>query len=52
MSKPLVAIYDSKPYDREYLSQATGAENLEFRFNEFRPEPSTAYSAEEAATSL
>ena len=49
MSKPLVAIYDTKPYDREYLSQAAGAENVEFRFNEFRLEPSTASSAEGAA---
>lgn len=48
MSTPLVAIYDTKPYDREYLSQAAGAEGMEFRFNEFRLEPSTAYSAEGA----
>lgn len=52
MSKPLIAICDTKPCDREYPSQAAGAENLEFLLDEFRLEPSTAYSAEGAASSI
>ena len=47
--KPIVAVFDTKPYDREYFGKAAGSENFELRFNEFRLEPSTAYSAAGAA---
>jgi len=43
--KPFVAVYDSKSYDREYLSQAIGADELHWYFHEFRLEPETAFSA-------
>ncbi len=46
--KPLVAVYDTKPYDREYLSSAAGIEELDLRFHEFRLEPGTAFSAQGA----
>jgi D-lactate dehydrogenase len=46
--EPLVAIYDTKPYDREYLSVAAGVEDLNLRFHEFRLEADTAFSAEGA----
>lgn len=47
-SKPFVAVYDTKSYDREYLGKAARAGEMEWRFNEFRLEPSTAYAAEGA----
>lgn len=47
-AKPLVAVYDTKPYDREYLSAAKGVEALDLRFHEFRLELDTAFSAEGA----
>ncbi|HEY8899136.1 MAG TPA: 2-hydroxyacid dehydrogenase [Chthoniobacterales bacterium] len=40
-----VAVYDTKPYDREYLGTAARAEELKLRFNEFRLEPETAFTA-------
>ena len=43
--KPFVAVYDAKSYDREYLSQAIGADELHWYFHEFRLEPETALSA-------
>jgi D-lactate dehydrogenase len=46
--KPLVAVYDTKPYDRDYLSHAAGVEELDLRFNDFRLETGTAFSAEGA----
>jgi D-lactate dehydrogenase len=42
--KPFVAVYDTKSYDREYLSQAIGADDLNWYFREFRLEPETAFS--------
>jgi D-lactate dehydrogenase len=46
--KPLVAVYDTKPYDRDFLSKAAGVEELDLRFHDFRLEPGTAFSAEGA----
>lgn len=40
-----VAVYDTKPYDREYLPQADGAERIAWRFHEFRLMPETATAA-------
>jgi len=48
-AKPLISIYDTKPYDREYLSAAAGVDALKLRFHDFRLEPETAASAEGAA---
>ena len=47
-AKPIVAVYDTKPYDREYLSAAKGVEALDLRFHEFRLEVDTVFSAEGA----
>jgi D-lactate dehydrogenase len=44
----LVAVYDTKPYDRDYLTTAAGVEDLSLRFHEFRLEADTAFSAEGA----
>jgi D-lactate dehydrogenase len=46
--KPLVAVYDTKPYDRDYLTHAAGVHGLSLRFHDFRLEPDTAFSAEGA----
>jgi D-lactate dehydrogenase len=43
--KPLVAVYDTKPYDRDYLTKAAGVEELNLRFHDFRLEHGTAVSA-------
>lgn len=40
-----VALYDTKPYDREYFGKAGQADSIKFTFHEFRLEPSTAFSA-------
>ena len=42
---PLVAVFDAKPYDRDYLGRAAGSDELELRFHEFRLEPDTAFAA-------
>jgi D-lactate dehydrogenase len=46
--KPIVAVYDTKPYDRDYLTAAARAEPLDLRFHDFRLEAGTAFSAEGA----
>src|ERR1041384_1300529 len=40
-----VAVYDTKPYDREYLPAVAGAENIRWRFHEFRLSTDTAPAA-------
>ncbi len=42
------AAYDTKPYDREYLAQAPGAERIAWRFHEFRLSAETAPAAKGA----
>jgi len=37
-----IATFDTKPYDREYLAQAPGAERVVWRFHEFRLSAETA----------
>lgn len=44
-SKPVVAVFDTKPYDREYIGKAKGVEEIELRYNEFRLEHATAQTA-------
>ena len=46
--KPIVAAFDTKPYDRDYLTRAVGSEELSWRFHDFRLEPETALSAKGA----
>lgn len=40
-----VAVYDTKPYDREYLARAAGSERVTWRFHEFRLSAETAAAA-------
>lgn len=42
---PLVAVFDTKPYDRDYLTAATGVDDISLSFHEFRLEPKTAFAA-------
>jgi len=44
-----VAVYDTRPYDREYLSAARGAARIRWRFHEFRLNADSAATAEGAA---
>jgi D-lactate dehydrogenase len=46
--KPLVAVFDTKLYDRHYLSGAAGVQELKLRFHGFRLGPETSSSAEGA----
>ena len=43
-----IAVYDTKPYDREYLAQTPGAERVAWRFHEFRLSAETAPAAKGA----
>lgn len=43
-----VAVFDSKPYDREYLGHAAGAASVTWRFHEFRLTAATAHAAKGA----
>lgn len=40
-----VAVYDTKPYDRESLARAEGADAIDWRFLDFRLGPDTAHAA-------
>lgn len=41
-----VAVYDTKPYDREYLLQASGSDRIAWHFHEFRLTAETASTAQ------
>ncbi|MBV9392746.1 MAG: 2-hydroxyacid dehydrogenase [Verrucomicrobia bacterium] len=43
-----VAVFDTKAYDREYLSRASGSADIDWHFHEFRLEPETALAAKGA----
>jgi D-lactate dehydrogenase len=43
-----VAVYDTKPYDRESLTRVEGAEAINWRFLDFRLGPDTAHAADGA----
>jgi D-lactate dehydrogenase len=45
---PTVAVFDTKPYDRDYLSIAAEAAGLNCRFHEFRLDVDTVAIAREA----
>lgn len=42
--KSPIAVFDTKPYDRDFLGRAAG-EDLDFQFHSFRLEPATAAAA-------
>ena len=46
--KPIVAVFDTKPYDRDYLSGAVGSQEVAWHFHDFRLEPETAPNAKGA----
>ena len=41
-----VALYDAKPYDREYFDRALGHERIAWQFHEFRLSVQTAATAD------
>jgi lactate dehydrogenase-like 2-hydroxyacid dehydrogenase len=43
--KPVVGVFDSKPYDRDYLTRAVGSEEAAWHFHDFRLAPETALAA-------
>ena len=43
-----IAVYDTKPYDREYLARAAGSDRVAWRFHEFRLCAETATAAKGA----
>ncbi len=45
---PEVAVYDTKPYDREFLPAAKGGKKIHWRFHDFRLTAETASTAEGA----
>jgi len=49
-NKPIVAVFDTKPYDRDFLSRAAGSGGLDWRFHDFRLEVGTAFAAKGAQT--
>jgi D-lactate dehydrogenase len=46
--KPVIAVYDTKPYDRDYLSRAVGSDKLAWHFRDFRLELETALAVKGA----
>jgi len=48
VENPTVAVFDAKPYDRDYLARANGADKLDWRFHEFRLEAETVFAADGA----
>ncbi|MBV9875660.1 MAG: 2-hydroxyacid dehydrogenase [Verrucomicrobia bacterium] len=46
--KPIVGVFDTKPYDRDYLTRAVGSGEVAWHFHDFRLEPETALAAKGA----
>ena len=44
-SRPFLAVFDAKPYDREYLSAAAQGTSFDLRFHDFRLEHDTSSAA-------
>jgi len=45
MAKPIIAVFDAKPYDRVYLTRAIGAEEMDWHFHDFRLDRETVFAA-------
>jgi lactate dehydrogenase-like 2-hydroxyacid dehydrogenase len=45
IEKPTLAVFDAKPYDRDYLTRASGADKLDWRFQPFRLDAETVLTA-------
>ena len=48
IGKPAVAVFDAKPYDRDYITRASGADKLDWRFQEFRLNAKTVLASDGA----
>jgi D-lactate dehydrogenase len=48
IEKAAVAVFDAKPYDRYYISRASGADKLDWRFQEFRLNAKTVLASDGA----
>ena len=48
IEKPAIAVFDAKPYDRDYITRASGADKLDWRFQEFRLNAKTVLAADGA----
>jgi len=46
--KPTISVFDTKAYDREHLTQAPGADQVDWQFHEFRLNAETAFTAKGA----
>src|SRR6516164_4119416 len=46
IEKPAIAVFDAKPYDRDYITRASGADTLDWHFHEFRLETETVVAAD------
>ena len=44
------AVYDTKPYDREYPARVDREKRIAWRFHEFRPSALTAHAARSELT--
>jgi D-lactate dehydrogenase len=47
-AKPVVGVFDTKPYDRDYLSRAVGSNEVSWHFHDFRLVAETAITAKGA----
>jgi D-lactate dehydrogenase len=48
IEKPAIAVFDAKPYDRDYIARASGADKLDWRFQQFRLDNKTVLAADGA----
>jgi D-lactate dehydrogenase len=48
IEKPAIAVFDAKPYDRDYIARASGADKLHWRFQQFRLDNKTVLAADGA----
>ena len=48
IEKPAIAVFDAKPYDRDYITRASGADKLDWRFQQFRLDNKTVLAADGA----
>jgi D-lactate dehydrogenase len=48
IEKPAIAVFDAKPYDRDYITRASGTDKLDWRFQQFRLDAKTVLAADGA----
>ena len=47
-ARPIAGVFDSKPYNRDYLTRAIGSKEVAWHFHDFRVEPEAALAAKGA----